>query len=91
MQELDLSHNRLVSVRHLDSLPSLSKLDLSFNQLKHIDVSSPLRMLRSLKLANNQLQTLDVSMFSSLNLLYIDQNFLSTVSGLERCRAWTST
>ncbi|KAH3426124.1 hypothetical protein KXW09_003278 [Aspergillus fumigatus] len=87
LQELDLSHNRLVSVRHLDSLPSLSKLDLSFNQLKHIDVSSPLRMLRSLKLANNQLQTLDVSMFSSLNLLYIDQNFLSTVSGLERCRA----
>ncbi|RHZ58246.1 uncharacterized protein CDV56_107666 [Aspergillus thermomutatus] len=86
LQELDLSHNRLVSVRHLDSLPSLSKLDLSSNQLMQIDVSAPLRMLRSLKLTNNQLQTLDVSMFPFLNLLYIDQNFLSTVFGLERCR-----
>ncbi|KAF7159975.1 hypothetical protein CNMCM6106_007390 [Aspergillus hiratsukae] len=87
LQELDLSHNRLVSVRHLDSLPSLSKLDLSSNQLKQIDVSVPLRMLRSLKLANNQLHTLDVSIFPSLNLLYIDQNFLSTVLGLDRCRS----
>jgi hypothetical protein len=65
----------------------LSKIDLSSNQLKQIDVSAPLRTLRSLKLANNQLQTLDVSMFPSLNLLYIDQNFLSTIFGLERCRA----
>ncbi|GFF24245.1 hypothetical protein IFM58399_00589 [Aspergillus lentulus] len=87
LQELDLSHNRLVSVRHLDFLPSLSKLDLSSNQLKQIDMSAPLRMLRSLKLANNQLHTLDVSIFPSLDLLYIDQNFLSTVFGLERCRA----
>jgi Leucine-rich repeat (LRR) protein len=87
LQELDLSHNRLVSVRQLDSLPSLAKLDLGSNQLKQIDVSAPLRMLRALKLANNQLETLDVCMFPSLNLLYIDQNFLSTVFGLERCRA----
>ncbi|EAW06719.1 uncharacterized protein ACLA_084140 [Aspergillus clavatus NRRL 1] len=86
LQELDLSHNQLVSVRHLDLLPSLSKLDLSDNYVKKINLSAPLPSLESLKLANNQLQNLDVSMLQSLVLLYLDQNYLSTISGLERCR-----
>lgn len=41
--------------------------------------------LRSLKLSNNHLRALDVAAFPSLTLLYVDQNALSTISGLEHC------
>ncbi|KAF9893291.1 hypothetical protein FE257_011721 [Aspergillus nanangensis] len=84
--ELDISHNQLMSVRNLDSLSALTTLDLSFNNLSNVDLSAPLTRLRSLKLSNNQLYNLDVGVFPSLTLLYLDQNYLSTVSGLGQCR-----
>lgn len=67
-------------------MPSLSTLNLSFNEINQIDTSAPLRSLRSLKLSNNRFDMLDIRMFPSLTLLYIDQNFLSTVSGLQQCQ-----
>lgn len=85
LRELDLSDNQLTSVTSLDSLPSLEILNLNSNKLSKIDISTPLRSLRSLKLLNNRFSTLDVSVFPSLTLLYLDQNFLSTVSGLGLC------
>lgn len=75
----------MTSVTHLDSLPSLETLNLSSNKINRIDASTPLRNLNSLKLSNNCLNTFDISFLPSLTLLYLDQNFLSTVSGLERC------
>ena len=85
MNDLDLSHNELTSVRNLSALPSLSAVNLSFNQLANIDFPGPLFNLRSLKLSNNHLHSLDVGVFPSLALLYLDQNSLSTVSGLDQC------
>lgn len=41
--------------------------------------------LRSLKLSNNRLRSLNIEMFPSLNLLYVDQNLLSTILGLGHC------
>ncbi|PLB47545.1 hypothetical protein P170DRAFT_385316 [Aspergillus steynii IBT 23096] len=87
LQELDLSHNQLESVRDIDTLTSLSSLDLSCNQLSTLDLSESLLALRSLKLSNNRLHTLDASFFPSLTLLYVDQNFLTTVSELGQCHS----
>ena len=83
--ELNISHNHLTAVTGLESLSSLKTLDLASNHLNTLSVSRLLRQLCTLKLSNNQLRTLNVSMFSSLSLLYLDRNFLSTVSGLEQC------
>ncbi|THC98666.1 hypothetical protein EYZ11_001869 [Aspergillus tanneri] len=85
LQELDLSHNQLVSLRNLDNLTSLASLDLSSNQLGRLDPSGPLRTLRSLKLSRNRLHSLDVGFFPSLSLLYVDQNFLTTISDFGQC------
>lgn len=38
-------------------------------------------------MSNNRLSTLNVTMFPSLNLLYVDQNCLSTILGLRHCRS----
>lgn len=87
LNELDLSHNELTSVKSLSSLPSLSALNLNFNQLAGIDVSAPMPCLRSLKLSDNKLQDIDTTMLPSLTLLYLDQNSLSSVSGLGNCQS----
>ncbi|KAK1147770.1 Protein nud1 [Aspergillus melleus] len=85
LQELDLSHNHITSVRDIDTLTSLSTLDLSANQLSELGLSESLLALRSLKLSSNKLHNLDASLFPSLSLLYVDQNSLTTVSELGQC------
>ncbi|KAJ5690731.1 hypothetical protein N7462_005123 [Penicillium macrosclerotiorum] len=85
LRDLDLSHNCLSSVRNVDWLPSLATLDLSANQIPQFESSGSLISLRALKLSGNCLETLDLKHFSSVNLLYLDQNYLSTITGLEHC------
>ncbi|KAE8336825.1 hypothetical protein BDV24DRAFT_178110 [Aspergillus arachidicola] len=85
LEELDLSHNQLMSIQNIESLSALSSLDLSFNQLARVAPSAPMPYLSSLRLSSNQLHSLDVTAFPSLTLLYLDHNYLFTVSGLEHC------
>ncbi|KAE8316225.1 hypothetical protein BDV41DRAFT_529374 [Aspergillus transmontanensis] len=85
LEELDLSHNQLMSIQNIESLSALSNLDLSFNQLARVAPSAPMPHLSSLRLSSNQLHSLDVTAFPSLTLLYLDHNYLFTVSGLEHC------
>ncbi|RDW79044.1 uncharacterized protein DSM5745_05896 [Aspergillus mulundensis] len=86
LSELDLSHNGLTSIRNIHNLSTLSQLDLSSNRLESAPFSSPLTMLRALKLSDNRLRSLDVGLFPALILLYVDQNCLSTLSGLDNTR-----
>ncbi|KAJ5813058.1 hypothetical protein N7447_010081 [Penicillium robsamsonii] len=85
LRDLDLSHNCLTSVRNVEWLPSLATLDVSANQISRFDSSASLISLRALKLSENKLETLDTRAFPSVSLLYLDQNHLSTVTGLEVC------
>ncbi|KAJ5178527.1 uncharacterized protein N7500_001226 [Penicillium coprophilum] len=86
LRDLDLSHNCLTSVRNVEWLPSLATLDVSANQISRFDSSASLISLRALKLSENKLETLDARAFPSASLLYLDQNHLSTVTGLEVCQ-----
>ncbi|KAJ6183912.1 hypothetical protein N7519_005213 [Penicillium mononematosum] len=85
LRDLDLSHNCLTSVRNVEWLPSLATLDVSANQISRFDTSASLISLRALKLSENKLEALDARAFPSVSLLYLDQNHLSTVTGLENC------
>ncbi|KAL4923903.1 uncharacterized protein BDV17DRAFT_224972 [Aspergillus undulatus] len=86
LSELDLSHNELLSVTNVHNLPALSQLDLSSNRLDKVPWFSPLNALRALKLSNNRLRSLDVGLLPALSLLYVDQNCLSTILGLDQTR-----
>jgi Leucine-rich repeat (LRR) protein len=85
LRDLDLSHNCLTSVRNVEWLPSLATFDVSANQISRFDTSASLISLRALKLSENKLEALDARAFPSVSLLYLDQNHLSTVTGLENC------
>ncbi|KAI2731923.1 hypothetical protein CBS147332_1062 [Penicillium roqueforti] len=85
LRDLDLSHNCLTSVRNVEWLPSLATLDVSANQISGFDSSASLISLRALRLSENKLEALDARAFPSVSLLYLDQNHLSTVIGLENC------
>ncbi|KAL4949994.1 hypothetical protein BDW69DRAFT_202454 [Aspergillus filifer] len=84
--ELDLSHNELLSMGNINNLPALSYLDLTSNQLENVTVFAPLTGLRALKLSDNRLCNFDVGLFPALSLLYVDQNRLSTILGLDQTR-----
>ncbi|KAF7717572.1 Septation initiation network scaffold protein cdc11 [Penicillium ucsense] len=85
LRDLDLSHNRLESVHHIEWLPALTNLDLSANRLQCLDAATALISLRALKLSENRLERFDMQSFFSVHLLYLDQNNLSSVAGLEHC------
>ncbi|KAL4903008.1 hypothetical protein BDW74DRAFT_180298 [Aspergillus multicolor] len=86
LSELDLSYNELTSITNFHNLSSLSQLDLSTNRLESSPFSSPMTMLRALKFSYNRLRSLDVGLFPALTLLYVDQNCLSTLLGLDNTR-----
>ena len=83
LRDLDLSHNCLTSVRNVDWLPSLATLDLSANQISSLESPASLISSRALKLSGNRLESFDARAFSSVSLLYVDQNHLPTVTGLK--------
>ncbi|KAJ5559048.1 hypothetical protein N7461_003020 [Penicillium sp. DV-2018c] len=85
LRDLDLSYNSLTSVRNVEWLPSLATLDISANQIAQFDSPASLISLRALKLSENRLTAFDARAFPSINLLYLDDNHLSTVTGLENC------
>lgn len=75
----------MTSVRNIEWLPSLTTLDLSANQIPRLEASASLISLRALRISGNRLDRFDVKNFSSVSLLYLDQNRLSTIAGLEHC------
>lgn len=85
LAELDLSNNRISTVRHLEYLPSIETLDLSENQIRELQTPVPIRSLRNLKVSSNRLSSFDASFYPRLRLLYLDNNYLTTVSGLAGC------
>lgn len=80
-----MSHNCLTSVQNVEWLPSLVTLDLSANQLTRLESSNSLISLRALKLSENKLDVFDATTFSSVSLLYLDQNSLTSIAGLQNC------
>lgn len=58
LQQLNLSHNQIVSVDAIKWLPNLKKLNLSFNSLTHIPHSIASRRVQTLILVNNFIEDL---------------------------------
>lgn len=79
LQQLNLSHNRIVSVDAIKWLPNLKFLDLSFNRLPHIPMfhMEATRRLKVLVLTNNYIEELSgISRLDALNELDLSGNCL---------------
>ncbi|QGA14410.1 hypothetical protein EYB26_002063 [Talaromyces marneffei] len=85
LSELDLSNNQITAVKHIEYLQAIETLDLSENQMRELQTPMPIRSLRSFKVSSNRLSNFDASYYPKLRLLYLDNNYLTTVSGLAGC------
>ncbi|KAL8872547.1 MAG: hypothetical protein Q9174_001839 [Haloplaca sp. 1 TL-2023] len=82
LTHLDLAHNALDEVAHLDDLSSLECFDASANKLETLCFAGGMRNLQELQLADNQLQTLDIENLPSLRSLNIDRNAVHVISNI---------
>lgn len=83
LEELNVDKNSISSINGLDKLCSLVSLSVSSNILSELTASSPHSSLRILKACNNHLQCFDVLNFPQLRTVYLDNNFLDTISSLD--------
>ncbi|OAA37621.1 Leucine-rich repeat protein [Metarhizium rileyi] len=86
LEELDLSGNRISSVRNMEMLPVLARLKLSKNRLTALPVVECMKSLRHLDVGDNELLALDIGTFPSLHSVHADRNQISQVGGFDRTR-----
>ncbi|XP_071083614.1 nischarin-like isoform X2 [Haliotis cracherodii] len=85
VEHLDLSHNQLTSIQHLQWLSHLTFLDISHNNIHNLDsLHTKLGNLKTLKLAGNKLGSLQgFSKLFSLEILDVSNNEIGQVSDVK--------
>lgn len=86
LQDLNLSENKIKSVKGLESLPNLRILNLNENQMQNVHCASPHLKLKKLLLKLNRLKELDVSCYPYLRVLRIDGNMLTSLDGMSKLK-----
>lgn len=88
LTELDLRGNQIEAISGIENLPSLIHLNLDQNFLDNLNIpaGSRLESIRSIKLTQNNFETLDVSPYPNLRILFIDNNRLRSIDGLNRAK-----
>lgn len=87
LHHLDLSRNQLTSVRNINALPALQTLHLEKNRLSDFGAANKAYpMLRDLRLSFNQIEVIDLGSVPSIEVLYLDNNCIRSVRGLETAR-----
>lgn len=83
LQQLNLSHNKIVSVDAIKWLPNLKKLNLSYNSLTHIPTCIASRRLQTLILTNNFIEDLSgLARLDALSELNLSDNCILDHSAL---------
>ncbi|KAI9774332.1 MAG: hypothetical protein M1840_004226 [Geoglossum simile] len=85
LSTLDLRGNKIKEVRNLHNLAALTHLNLEDNSLQEVTLPKATQMERlcSLRLSKNKLRSIDISCFPDLKILYLDENQLGRVEGLQ--------
>ncbi|XP_046581092.1 uncharacterized protein LOC124288585 [Haliotis rubra] len=85
VEHLDLSHNQLTTIQHLQWLSHLTFLDISHNNIHNLDsLHTKLGNLKTLKLAGNKLGSLQgFSKLFSLEILDVSNNEIGQVSDVK--------
>ncbi|WVR05863.1 hypothetical protein IAU60_002889 [Kwoniella sp. DSM 27419] len=80
METLNMSNNKIRSIRDLHKLSTVTSINLDGNQLEHLTPSLPMLSVRVLRFSENDLSHFDLSLFPKLRTLYADSNRLSGIS-----------
>ncbi|EJC98028.1 L domain-like protein [Fomitiporia mediterranea MF3/22] len=95
LELLNLSNNRLESVRGLHEAPSLISINLGMEFFLQDRGSAAnasfMQKLRILRLSGNRLKRLDVTRFPNLRTLYVDNNCLADGRACQRGQAQKTT
>ena len=87
LQHLDLSNNGLEAVRNLHALSALRTLHLEKNRLSEFGVANETYpMLRDLRISFNLIEVINLASIPSVELLYLDNNYIHDVQGLTTAR-----
>lgn len=80
LEVLNLSNNKIKSIRGLEKLKRLTTLNLDKNELEELEPAAPMPSVRVLRASDNDLESLDVSLFPKVRTLYADNNALPGLS-----------
>ncbi|ERF68295.1 hypothetical protein EPUS_02751 [Endocarpon pusillum Z07020] len=87
LQHLDLSNNQLEAVRNLHALSALRTLHLENNHLSEFGVANETYpMLREVRISFNRIEVINLAAIPSVELLYLDNNYIHDVQGLPTAR-----
>jgi Leucine-rich repeat (LRR) protein len=88
LTRLDASRNQLTHVHSLSWLPALEDLNLEQNNLREFATSetAALISLRYLHISSNKLRSINLSMCPGIESLYIDENKVTEIRGLDHAR-----
>ncbi|ORX50469.1 L domain-like protein [Hesseltinella vesiculosa] len=84
LETLDVSYNRISMVNGLHHLHSLQYLNLDNNDIRMIAFDMPMRGLQTLRLNHNRLAYFDARSVPQARVLYLDNNQLTHVDGLDQ-------
>lgn len=80
LETLNLSNNRISSVKGLHRLTSATSINLDKNRLVELDPACPLTVVRILRVSDNDISHLDLSHFPKVRTLFADGNSLPGLS-----------
>ncbi|KAL1410565.1 Protein nud1 [Vanrija albida] len=84
LETINLSNNRIRSIKDLHRLKSVNSINLDKNQLSELEPQIPMTSVRTLRFSDNKISELDLSLFPKVRTLFADGNALP---GLSRSRS----
>lgn len=76
LEVLNLSNNKIKSIRGLEKLKKVTTINLDKNELEELAPESPMSSVRILRVSDNKLSSLDVSHFPKVRTVFADNNAL---------------
>ncbi|KAI8647934.1 hypothetical protein BD408DRAFT_334248 [Parasitella parasitica] len=83
LEFLDVAYNRIECLDSIESLVHLRELNADHNELKYIQLNQPLERLCKLQLSFNRLKSFDASPFPDIRILYLDDNQIQRIIGVQ--------
>lgn len=80
LETINLSNNRIRSIKDLHRLKSVNSIILDKNQLTELEPRSAMTSVRTLRFSDNKISELDLSLFPKVRTLFADGNALPSLS-----------
>lgn len=84
LEELNISFNKIVTIKHFKQLKKLRKLNISNNLIKSINPIKELLFIEELDISNNQIEDISVlTNLSKLRIIIMNCNFIKSLTPVQ--------